>query len=439
MAATQSRKPSGDGPKPSGLSSSSSSEGSFSSATSSSYFGQSEDFGDAGAVAHPIEDILPSLSSNPFAPFIQNAKGTLDAIVESITTSSQFEIKMYNPTERLLNVISQILHENSAPLLPAILFLTTPPNTLGGDYLDTQIKPDIQARIATSNEFTKHLQAFRTRSRPPVASADLPHFGQCLSPIEIRVTDDAQSKAQFYVQNIKRYRVDLPYVVGLGARHSGFRVWRFSPCDAQYSDEEMPWNSYEVLFAYVAAVYASYSKRNVHFTYIRKSQVWRLSETIAGQGGAIARVIYAGRGPGRTTWVALIRGPTSGLRIFKASWIDTQSQWKEPDLYRQCHREKDIPGLTKLLHSWDWECTLPLVDETGWVPYRSNAITTEDPNPRSSESKYFKDQDGSKQTHGGLRRVFRCLVLDAAGYPLTECGSLKDVLMVIYDGLEGTA
>ena len=205
-----------------------------------------------------------------------------------------------------------------------------------------------------------------------------------------------------YLSTQLQYRLDLSAVVGLFARNDGYRICQLNPCVALYT-KECKWNNLDVLSDYAATIYAIEAGKDVSIKQITVTDhSW---EVEIQQRIYVCQPFYA-RGPfGRMTRVLVAADTrwkgTEGdhLHLVKISFVDRSSRFREWDLYEKSHVNGFIRGLALCIDH----------------------------------------QVANKKLYGvkgvDIKRTKCSLVLGSVGRPLSRCGSVLELLKIMYDAV----
>jgi hypothetical protein len=200
-----------------------------------------------------------------------------------------------------------------------------------------------------------------------------------------------------------RYRPDLSAAYGILARKSGFTTFKLDAFGLQRL-EKLTWDFTTDLQQFVADVYRASDNRNSTLDFVPQGRgLWRMQ---LEQKTFYMYPFYAGHFPGRGTWVAAgyQNGKPSQLPlIIKLSWTNRAKNQLEGELYDLAHQDGWIPGLAR-----------PLLWSNPGIEIHQ------------------------KSNIGPINVLERhCVVLESSGGPLSQCGSVLDVLKTMYDLLEG--
>jgi len=210
-----------------------------------------------------------------------------------------------------------------------------------------------------------------------------------------------------------RYRLDQTIAFGLHAAEDRWTLWRLDPSSVLYAGttgtNRYPhcqawymWNNYQTLLRYIIAIHSAECIRDDTIEYVHGGgQMWNIS---VNRVQYRVHPFFASYPPGRMTRVGIAYpitltgdGELPNPVYIKISYVDTNSQFREADLYKQAHSNGYIPGLACLV---------------------------------SHESRPFF----VKGKHGLSQK--EVVVLGSGGEPLNQCKSVGVLLKVIYDVIQ---
>jgi len=216
-----------------------------------------------------------------------------------------------------------------------------------------------------------------------------------------------------YCSSVIRYGLDQTIAFGLLAAQNRWTLWRLDPSSVLYAgttstdrypecQEWYSWGNYETLLRYVIAIHSAEHIRDGTIEYVPGGgQMWNIS---VNKVHYRVHPFFASYPPGRLTRVGIAYPitPTGDGELpnpvyIKITYVDTNSRFREADLYKQAHSNGYIPGLARLV---------------------------------SHESRPFfvKGKHGLRQKE--------VVVLGSGGEPLNKCDSVVVLLKVIYDVIQ---
>jgi hypothetical protein len=334
------------------------------------------------------------------------------------------EKSYYGPIATLLNRLSLICSPRkdgeSDRQTKAVVYYVRSENLIPADPFDLQLKPDIVAKLGTRQEVVANIQRAETvhaedeykPSKKTVQSGQ-PTFPECVAAVEIKTDDGTAGSRQIisYVNGIKRNTPQSRMVFGMSARKEGYRFVKMSPCEIDLS-LELNWDfdGYKPLLAFNKAILCSIDSHSKELEYsVHNGQTWYITMGQDEEEDICLFPVFSSSGPGRMTWVGIGYVLKEGLlwhRTIKIVWFDVRKSFLETDLYRYVHGQGIIPGLVRLL---------------------DRKVLDDD---------LLSSTSGPDATGENVQRKKEALSLNNIGKPLSQCGSLLEILKVIYDTLE---
>ena len=216
-------------------------------------------------------------------------------------------------------------------------------------------------------------------------------------------------QASDYCSQLMESRPDMPGVYGLSAKAEGYQVLWSDACGVVASPVNK-WTDLDLIMAYVYSLYFPPKDHILFDPTITSSTVdpgmKRLMRTIKSPHGVeYSHCVKLFTGCSRGHRTSVWRKQGEALVIKDSFWEDGR-RFEESALLRDIHNRTIFPGIVRILES----------------SKRDSKKATIATAPRVNE----------------LRRMRTRLVLGSYGQPLENAESVRDILMAIYDVLEGT-
>lgn len=254
---------------------------------------------------------------------------------------------------------------------------------------------------------------------------------EVISTVEIKpdtVIGDPQ--AIRYTKQLLEARPDMPGVYGLCANAEAYSIIWSDP-SGPVSSSPIQWDNIKPLEAYVRSLYAPPTSKGHHLwdptitsPTLRdsvesdktegKAQVTCWTIDYGDKTYEDCEQIHTGDCWGRRTTVFEHNDDSGNFAIIKDAYRDDSRRFEEAALLKHIHGEGIFPGVVRLMDSGEVE------GDNG------SPISTARPAGRST--------GGEKVT----RRTKKRLIMGSRGKRLCAAKSVKDLLMTVYDGVEGT-
>ncbi|KAI5116182.1 hypothetical protein M0805_002681 [Coniferiporia weirii] len=341
---------------------------------------------------------------------------TMKQDIMSQLANRKTESVMYPLICRLLTEISLAVSGSTEDSGSCLVFRAIANIPSQGKFEGSKMRPDIACVMSTRKEA---VGIARTGKHD-----DPVHWNELVSLCEVKKasTGDVHVQAGSYLYVLPRCRPDLAGMLYMSWENQHFHLY-WSDTSGIIRSPSYPFSkarSWKILFLYVRTIWdplPSFPTRDPTMSLSMGRSLTPKWKIQTKQRMFIAELFFSTSAHGRQTCVFL---DEVAKRVIKDHWRDTHRRFRESIILQMI---KGVPGVVQV----DFSEVITVEIEGAEVPLRTNEM--------HSGPNALKERDGS--TRSAPHREKQRSVLKTTGDGLDKRTTVRQLLMALYDGIEG--